>query len=453
MLPGELPDEPRVHRPEQHLAALGALLQAGLRVQQPAQLRAGEVGRQRQAAAFAEAVLADVAAELAHELVGARVGPVDRVVHRLAGLALPQHRRLALVGDAERDEVGAVELRLVERVLHDLADVAPDLVGVVLDPARARIELVVLLLGDGDDARRAIEDQAARGRRPLVDRRDVVLLHHHRGDCLPRDRPELARDRARGLAHERHQLAARLARDAAAARAGPKMATAPTVTPRRSMIGAAHETWPTTSSPTSAAQPRSRTRASSRWRRSGSVIVQVGERLQARSSMQLAGRVGMVGEQDLAQRGRVRRQQRADVERLHAVVRAEDVVDDEDLALVQRADPNRLVRARGQRVRPVQRARAQLVAVEVARAHVQQRGAELVLAALLVLLDEARRAAACATNRARCPSAARARRRGRPRRAGACDPTAAAGSRRRARSTGCSGATRLLTQSYGVRRS
>ena len=50
------------------------------------------------------------------------------------------------------------------------------------------------------------------------------------------------------------------------------------------------------------------------------------------------------------------------------------------LALVQRADAHALAAARGQRVRPVERARAQLVAVEVGAAHVQQRRAELVLA-------------------------------------------------------------------------
>ncbi|HSS58328.1 MAG TPA: hypothetical protein VLK59_09980 [Solirubrobacteraceae bacterium] len=97
----------------------------------------------------------------------------------------------------------------------------------------------------------------------------------------------------------------------------------------------------------------------------------------------------MVGEQDLAQRAGMGRQQRPDVEGLEAVVRAEDVVDDQHLALVERPDAHALVGAGGQRVRPVQRPRAQLVAVEVARAHVQQRGAELVFAGLLVLLHEA----------------------------------------------------------------
>ncbi len=83
------------------------------------------------------------------------------------------------------------------------------------------------------------------------------------------------------------------------------------------------------------------------------------------------------------------RQQRSDIERLHAVVGAEDVMYDEHLELVQDPDPDRLAGAVGERVRPVQRARAKLVAVEVGRPDVQQRGADPVLPGLGVLLDEA----------------------------------------------------------------
>ena len=61
---------------------------------------------------------------------------------------------------------------------------------------------------------------------------------------------------------------------------------------------------------------------------------------------------------------------------------------DEDLLVVQRADPHRLARACRQRIGPVQRAGAKLVAVEIAGTHVQQGRAELVLPALGVLLDE-----------------------------------------------------------------
>ena len=46
---GQLPDQPAVHGAEEHLAALGALAQPVDVVEQPAQLRAGEVGGQRQA--------------------------------------------------------------------------------------------------------------------------------------------------------------------------------------------------------------------------------------------------------------------------------------------------------------------------------------------------------------------------------------------------------------------
>jgi len=87
----------------------------------------------------------------------------------------------------------------------------------------------------------------------------------------------------------------------------------------------------------------------------------------------------------------VRRLQHADLERLAAVIGAEDVVHDQHLAVVQRADPDALAAAGRQRVRPVERSGAQLVAVEIGAAHVQQRRAELVLARLLVLLDESDR--------------------------------------------------------------
>src|SRR5206468_7634468 len=123
------------------------------------------------------AVLADVAAELAHEVTGAGVLPVDRVLHRLAGHPVPQHGGLALVGDADRHDVADAELRLVEGGLDDLADVAPDLLWVVLDPARPGEVLLVLLLADRDDARRRVEDEAPRRRRALIDRCDVALGH------------------------------------------------------------------------------------------------------------------------------------------------------------------------------------------------------------------------------------------------------------------------------------
>ena len=56
---------------------------------------------------------------------------------------------------------------------------------------------------------------------------------------------------------------------------------------------------------------------------------------------------------------------------------------------MERADPHRLVRAYGQQLRPRQRARAEVVEVEVAVGELEELRAELVLVAVGVLLDEA----------------------------------------------------------------
>ena len=169
---GQVPDDPGVHGAEEDVAGLGALAQALDVVEQPAGLGTGEVGGQRQARLAAEAVLADVAAELLAEGVGAGVLPDDGVVDGLTGVLVPQQRRLALVGDADGLDVVAGDAGLRDGPGDDLLDVGPDLGGVVLDPARLREDLLVLLLVDGDDAAVAVEDDAAAGGGALVDGRD-----------------------------------------------------------------------------------------------------------------------------------------------------------------------------------------------------------------------------------------------------------------------------------------
>ena len=78
--------------PKRMSPRLGALAQALDVVEQPADLRAGEVRGQRQAGLAAEAVLADVAAELLAERVGAGVLPDDGVVDGLTGVLVPEQR-------------------------------------------------------------------------------------------------------------------------------------------------------------------------------------------------------------------------------------------------------------------------------------------------------------------------------------------------------------------------
>ena len=115
------------------------------------------------------------------------------------------------------------------------------------------------------------------------------------------------------------------------------------------MIGAAIDTCPGVSSPISAAQPRSTAARELPLQPLGVADRRVGE--DCRPSVVTSAKAnGVVGEQHLTQRGGVRRQQRAHVERLQAVVGAEHVMDDQHLLVMQRADPHRLVGARRQRV-------------------------------------------------------------------------------------------------------
>src|ERR1035437_6984711 len=85
----EVPQDPRVHRPERQPAVLGARTGAGHVVEQPRDLGAREVGGEGQPDPLAQTVQPRLARQLAHEARGARVLPDDRVVDRPAPGACP----------------------------------------------------------------------------------------------------------------------------------------------------------------------------------------------------------------------------------------------------------------------------------------------------------------------------------------------------------------------------
>ncbi len=138
--------------------------------QQPTQFQAGKVGCEREAGLAAKPVLATVLAKLGHEPVRARVLPDNRVAERLAGGAIPKERRLALIGDADADEIGGGKPGRSKRIRHGGDRIAPDLRRVVLHPAGFRINLLVLLLRGADDRAFPVENEKACGGCPLIDR-------------------------------------------------------------------------------------------------------------------------------------------------------------------------------------------------------------------------------------------------------------------------------------------
>ena len=182
---GEVPEQPAVDGAAEQLPGLGTRSRAVDVVEDPAHLGAGEVGRERQAGDGLEALRPDVAGELVADRLRAGVLPDDGVVDRLAGRPLPHDGGLALVGDADRDDVRRVEVGLAEGAADDRSRVLPDLEGVVLDPARAREDLPVLELVDGHHPPAAVEDHGASARRALVDRDDVAAVRCRHVPNLP----------------------------------------------------------------------------------------------------------------------------------------------------------------------------------------------------------------------------------------------------------------------------
>ena len=104
---GQPPDQERVDRAEQDLAARGARAQAVVRVEQVLDLRAGEIGIDDQAG-----LARGTAARGRRPSADRRSARVMRLCQTMAlatgrpRVALPEDRGLALIGDADRGEVG-----------------------------------------------------------------------------------------------------------------------------------------------------------------------------------------------------------------------------------------------------------------------------------------------------------------------------------------------------------
>jgi hypothetical protein len=140
-LPRQPPDDPGVDRAAQQLARLGPPPRAGDLVQDPGDLGPREIRIQQQAGGGGDGRLMAFGPQAVADLRGAAVLPDDGRVDWPARGFVPDHHRLALVGDPKGGDVGAVAVALLDGVAQHANAGGVDLVGVVLDPAVARITL------------------------------------------------------------------------------------------------------------------------------------------------------------------------------------------------------------------------------------------------------------------------------------------------------------------------
>ncbi len=134
----ELPDQPGVHGPEQDVAAARHRRQLGVTIENPSYFGAREVGVEQQARLAPHLGLAALAPQSLADGGVLPALPDDRGVHRLPRRAIPQDRGLPLVGDADRLEFAGRHVRSPQGLTHDAKARVPDLVGLLLHPARLR---------------------------------------------------------------------------------------------------------------------------------------------------------------------------------------------------------------------------------------------------------------------------------------------------------------------------
>ena len=177
---GQVPQHPGVHVAEVQVASLSLLTSTLDVVEDPLDLRAGEVRGETQAADVLEAVSTLVASQFVTDLLGTGILPHNGVIDRVAGVLVPHHGGLALVGDSNGSQLVAVDVGLGQRESDDIANSFPDLDRVVLNPSGTREDLLEFLLADGHDLARVVEDDGPGRGGALVDGEHELLVAH---DC------------------------------------------------------------------------------------------------------------------------------------------------------------------------------------------------------------------------------------------------------------------------------
>ena len=172
---GEVPDEPRVHIAEQQVAALGALSCTRNVIQNPLDLRAGEVGIDEQTCFLLHVVAETVRHQLIADGRCAAALPDDCIIDRSAGVLVPDDGRLALVRDADAGDVRRRQAALFKRLAHGEQLALEDDHRVMLDPARFRIDLREWILRQRYDVSLTIEDNRAGTGCTLIKCNDVAV--------------------------------------------------------------------------------------------------------------------------------------------------------------------------------------------------------------------------------------------------------------------------------------
>ncbi len=164
--PGEVPEQPVVHRAE---GEAGRVLDATV-AQHPFPFRGGEVAVEHESCPLPDHREVAGLAQLVAAVGGAPVLPDDGPAERLTALGVPGDGRLALVGDAEGGD-GLAPFGQAGRELGEgLLDEPPDLGGIVLDETGRGEVLGELPVGDAYHDGLLVDRESSHPGCPGIDR-------------------------------------------------------------------------------------------------------------------------------------------------------------------------------------------------------------------------------------------------------------------------------------------
>ena len=143
---GELPDQPGLHRSEQQLALLCKLSRTLDIIENPLDLRRGKIRINDQSRLLTVRLLKSLRLQCIRNVRCSAALPHDRIVDRFSRLFVPDNRRLTLVGDTDRRNIRRRRTDHVHRLDRHAKHCRPDLIGIMLHPARIRKKLPELFL-------------------------------------------------------------------------------------------------------------------------------------------------------------------------------------------------------------------------------------------------------------------------------------------------------------------
>lgn len=158
---GQVPDQPAIDGSKGQLSVFGLLAKAGIVLKKPLQFGGRKVSIGTQSGFFLNFLLMALAPQFCAQAFAATVLPDNGPIYRLAAAAVPDHRRFALIGDADCADVLRLQAGCLQGLSGCLQLGFPDFNGVVLDPAGVRIVLGQLFLSGCQAAAAAVEDNAA----------------------------------------------------------------------------------------------------------------------------------------------------------------------------------------------------------------------------------------------------------------------------------------------------